>query len=82
MFKLNFKTTLFTVAGVRLHGLAFYTCCFCSRLSNLFHGLEEKSPLKADVYLSMLGLAKEADLAQMVITDLDQVNLPWEPQAS
>ena len=43
------------------------------RLSNLFHGLEDKSPLKADVYLSMLRLAKDADLANMVVTDLEQV---------
>ena len=45
-------------------------------MSNLFHGLEEKSPLKADVYLSMLTLAKETDLAQVVVTDLDQVRSP------
>ncbi|KAL4224690.1 Eukaryotic translation initiation factor 3 subunit M [Mactra antiquata] len=42
-------------------------------LSNLFYGLEEKSHLKADVYLSLLRLACESDLASMVITDLDQV---------
>ena len=50
------------------------SCCCFFRLSNLFHGLEEKSPLKADVYLSMLRLAKEADLAQVVVTDLEQVS--------
>ncbi|XP_060606604.1 eukaryotic translation initiation factor 3 subunit M-like [Ruditapes philippinarum] len=42
-------------------------------LSNLFHGLEDKSHLKADVYLSLLRLSRDADLASMVITDLDQV---------
>ncbi|XP_052801142.1 eukaryotic translation initiation factor 3 subunit M-like [Mya arenaria] len=42
-------------------------------LSNLFHGLPEKSSQKADVYLSLLLLSKEADLASMVITDITQV---------
>ncbi|WAR01518.1 EIF3M-like protein [Mya arenaria] len=41
-------------------------------LSNLFHGLPEKSSQKADVYLSLLLLSKEADLASMVITDITQ----------
>lgn len=45
------------------------------RLSNLFHGLGDKSPQKADVYLSLLKLSKEAELASMVITDLEQVRL-------
>jgi len=43
------------------------------RLSNLFHGLGDKSSLKADVYLSLLKLSKDADLGTMVMTDLDQV---------
>ncbi|KAH3876926.1 eukaryotic translation initiation factor 3 subunit M-like [Dreissena polymorpha] len=42
-------------------------------LSNLFHGLGDKSALKADIYLSLLRLSRDADLASMVITDLDQV---------
>lgn len=42
-------------------------------LSNLFHGLEDKSNLKADVYLSLLRLSRDTDLASMVNTDLDQV---------
>ncbi|KAK3593943.1 hypothetical protein CHS0354_011554 [Potamilus streckersoni] len=42
-------------------------------LSNLFYGLEETNPLRADVYCSLLRVAKEADLTQMVVSDLDQI---------
>ncbi|XP_041366455.1 eukaryotic translation initiation factor 3 subunit M-like isoform X2 [Gigantopelta aegis] len=42
-------------------------------LSNLFHGLPETSPVRYTVYLAMLRLAGQADMLQMIPTELDQV---------
>ncbi|XP_033751687.1 eukaryotic translation initiation factor 3 subunit M-like isoform X2 [Pecten maximus] len=42
-------------------------------LSNLFYGIDEKSVLRADVYVAMVKLAHQSDLIQMVDTDLDKV---------
>ncbi|ELT92903.1 hypothetical protein CAPTEDRAFT_21963 [Capitella teleta] len=42
-------------------------------LSNLFHGLEERSVYRYNIYLSMVKLAGSADLLQMMNTKLDDV---------
>ncbi|XP_069132298.1 eukaryotic translation initiation factor 3 subunit M-like [Argopecten irradians] len=42
-------------------------------LSNLFYGLDEKSALRADVYVAMVKLAHQADLILLVDTDLEKV---------
>lgn len=42
-------------------------------LSNLFYGLDEQSPLRAEIYVAMIKLAHQSDLVQNVVTDLDQI---------
>lgn len=43
------------------------------RLCNLFYGLDERSPLRADLYVSMVKLAQQADLIQELAINLEQV---------
>lgn len=42
-------------------------------LTNVFNGLDENCPLRYTIYYSMLRLGKQADLLQMVPTDLNKV---------
>ncbi|KAK3102842.1 hypothetical protein FSP39_014346 [Pinctada imbricata] len=42
-------------------------------LSNLFYGLDEKSPLRADLYVSMVKLAQQSDLVPQLQLNLDQI---------
>jgi hypothetical protein len=48
------------------------------RLCNLFYGLDERSPLRADLYVSMVKLAQQADLIQQLGINLEQVNINRE----
>ncbi|XP_062569050.1 eukaryotic translation initiation factor 3 subunit M-like [Saccostrea cucullata] len=48
-------------------------------LSNLFYGLDERSPLRADLYVSMVKLAQQADLTQQLAIDLEQIK-KWVSQ--
>ncbi|KAJ8299307.1 hypothetical protein KUTeg_023367 [Tegillarca granosa] len=48
-------------------------------LSNLFYGLDEQSPLRAEIYVAMIKLAHQSDLVQNVVTDLDQIKI-WISQ--
>lgn len=42
-------------------------------LSNLFYGLDERSPLRADLYVSMVKLAQQADLVPQLAINIEQV---------
>lgn len=45
----------------------------CFSLSNLFYGLDERSPLRADLYVSMVKLAQQADLVPQLAINIEQV---------
>lgn len=48
-------------------------------LSNLFYGLDERSPLRADLYVSMVKLAQQADLVPQLAINIEQVK-KWVSQ--
>nr|XP_022345764.1 eukaryotic translation initiation factor 3 subunit M-like [Crassostrea virginica] len=48
-------------------------------LSNLFYGLEERSPLRADLYVSMVKLAQQAELVPQLAINIEQVK-KWVSQ--
>lgn len=47
----------------------------CFSLSNLFYGLDERSPLRADLYVSMVKLAQQADLVPQLAINIEQVHI-------
>lgn len=53
-----------------------YVICFtfwCHRLSNLFHGMDENTPVRYTVFCSLIKVAATCNAISFIPTDLDQV---------
>lgn len=46
---------------------------FCYRLSNLFHGMDENTPVRYTVFCSLIKVAATCNAIAFIPTDLDQV---------
>lgn len=46
---------------------------FFQRLSNLFHGMDENTPVRYTVYCSLIKVAATCNAISFIPTDLDQV---------
>lgn len=45
----------------------------CYRLSNLFHGMDENTPVRYTVFCSLIKVAATCNAIAFIPTDLDQV---------
>lgn len=53
----------------------FLFLSWCYRLSNLFHGMDENTPVRYTVFCSLIKVAATCNAISFIPTDLDQVNL-------